>query len=321
MFISFPYFFPIISFFLNRGFNYQRIDKFGIYIYEKFAEKQYGGVKLKKLFEFESKQEKIVLLSIASVIILSGIIAFAPFVNTYLKSIMEDTKIVGQSVSGSSEISLDAPKTAREYYDMFQCTCCGNPIDTNCCGNAKQKKEYMDELYLDGIREDELVYQMVKKFGFDVLMDQSKEQDVKDYILSMAADNPPEIYIENTKYDFGIVSQSDGIISTIFTIKNRGKSDLIIENMDTSCMCTTASIIYDGKEGPVFGMSMHGDNPNDYSLTIPPGDTAQLKVYYDSMAHGVQKKQEMKITREVTIISNDPVDFQKKVRIELTQVP
>ena len=61
----------------------------------------------------------------------------------------------------------------------------------------------------------------------------------------------------------------------------------------------------------------HGSNPENYELIIPPGETAQLKVYYDPMAHGEQEKPELRITRDVTIISNDPVDFQKKVRIEI----
>ncbi len=60
--------------------------------------------------------------------------------------------------------------------------------------------------------------------------------------------------------------------------------DLIIDNMDSSCMCTSASVIYNGKEGPKFNMAMHG-NPKGWSVTIPPGDEAQLKIYYDPNAH------------------------------------
>ena len=77
-------------------------------------------------------------------------------------------------------------------------------------------------------------------------------------------------------------------------------------------MCTSASLIYNGQESPKFSMSMHGNNPENFELRIPPGETAQLKVYYDPNAHGKQKKPEIKITREVTIISNDPIDFRKR---------
>ena len=121
--------------------------------------------------------------------------------------------------------------------------------------------------------------------------------------------------------DRGRVSQTDGVVSTSFAIKNTGESDLIIENMDSSCMCTSARLVYNGVEGPIFGMSSHGDNPEDYTLAIKPGDSATLKVYFDPNAHGKQTKPEIKAVRTVTIISNDPDEFQKKVRIELIQVP
>ncbi len=269
-----------------------------------------------KLFEFESKQEKYIFFGIIGVLLIMGTLAIYPVVKAYSGDKLTEKNIVEQRAG----LNLGASKTPKEYYNMFQCSCCGSSIDKNCCGMAKQRKAYVDNLLLEGLEENEVVYQMVKKFGFDVLMEPSKEQEIKDYIKSQAPDNPSKIEIENPKYNFGTISQADGIVSTIFVIENSGGSDLIIENIDTSCMCTTANLIYKGEESPKSSMTMHGENPEDYSLTIPPGDSAQLKVYYDPMAHGKQKKQEMTITREVTIISNDPIDFQKKVSIELTQV-
>lgn len=266
--------------------------------------------------ETESKLEKYVISGIVAALIIISALIFYPA--------MTGKNIVGGIIEydvTNEKSKVEVSKTPKEYYDMFQCSCCGKSIAANCCGSAKQRKAHVDQLLSEGIEGDELVYQMVKKFGFDVLMDPSREQEVKDYIRSQASDNPPKIEIQNPRYNFGTVSQSEGIVSTTFTIKNTGKSDLIIDNMDTSCMCTSASLIYKGQEGPKFSMSMHGNNPEDYSLTISPGESAQLKVYFDPMAHGKQKKPEMRITREVTIISNDPIDFQKKVRIELTQVP
>lgn len=269
---------------------------------------------MQKILVFESKKEKNIFFGILGALVLAGIITFTPLAELIFKHNPMDSKQIQNSI----EINL---KTSQEYYAMFQCSCCGRPIDANCCGMSRQRKEHLDELLLQGLEENEVVYKMVKKFGFDILMDQSMEQEVRDYIKSQASENPPKIEIENPRYNFGTISQSDGVVSTTFTLTNMGGSDLIIENMDSSCMCTTARLIYAGEEGPIFGMSMHGDNPKDYSLAIPPGESAQLKVYYDPMAHGRQKKQEITIVREITIISNDPVDFQKKVRIEITQVP
>lgn len=266
-----------------------------------------------KILEFESKKEKYIFFSIIAVLIIITISIISPIVKAYVNNnLMEKT-------SQNTGLIMES-KSPNEYYSMFQCSCCGEPIDAGCCGMAEQRKAYVDKLISEGLEEKEIVYQMVKKFGFSILMDQSKEQEVKDYIKSKASENPPEITIENPEYNFGTIKQSDGIITTLFEIKNTGKSNLIIDNMDSSCMCTSASIIQDGKEGPRFGMDMgDGKNPTDWSVTIKPGETVQLKVYYDPMAHGKQKTPEMQITREVTIISNDPINFQKTVRIDLTQ--
>lgn len=215
----------------------------------------------------------------------------------------------------------EAPKTSQEYYDMFLCPCCGKSIATECCGMAKQRRDYVNNLMLEGKQDNELVYEMVKRFGLDSLESESQKEEIQDYMSEIAPQNPAQLELSAERYDFGKVSQSDGVVSTTFTVTNAGKNNLIIENLDTSCMCTTASLTYDGKEGPVFGMSMHGSNPQGYSLVIPPGDSAELNVYYDPLAHGKQDKPEMDITREVTIVSNDPDDFQKKVKITLKQVP
>lgn len=266
-----------------------------------------------KILEFESRRDKYVFASIvALLLIVAGIMAYPP-VMSHIGNLATG--------KGTAEPHMEM-KSPQEYYAMFQCQCCGEPIDTNCCGMAQQAKAYLDGLLSQGLAdEDEIVYRMVKEFGFGILMDSSREQDVREYMMSKASGNPPEISIDNPRHDFGTVSQSQGIVTTTFAVKNTGGSDLIIDNMDTSCMCTSASLIYNGEESPRFGMSMHGDNPDDFELVLPPGDAAQLKVYYDPMAHGKQEEPEVRITREVTITSNDPADFQKKVRIELTQVP
>ena len=272
-----------------------------------------------KKLKFESNKEKYYFFAILGVIALLVVVTFYPSIESHMPQITGNT-VTANTITQQSQ-STKHSKTPKEYYDMFKCSCCGESIDANCCDMAKQRKEYLDVLLLEGSEEDKVVYEMVKKFGFDILKDTSREQEVRDYIKSLAPANPPKIEIENPRYNFGTISQKDGIVSTLFTIKNTGGSDLIIENMDSSCMCTTASLIYKGQEGPRFGMSMHGENPDNYKLVIPAGEAAQLKVYYDSMAHGKQKEPKLQITREITITSNDPLNFQQKVRIELTQVP
>ena len=62
------------------------------------------------------------------------------------------------------------------------------------------------------------------------------------------------------------------------------------------------------------------ENPTDWSVSIAVGDSAQVKVYYNPNAHGKQKENTLSITRTISIFSNDPVEFEKVVRIELTQI-
>jgi len=232
------------------------------------------------------------------------------------------TALKSNSSSGiTGKTVLNGAKGNAEYYDMFLCSCCGDPISTNCCDMAKERMAYVDELLAGGLEEKEIMYKMVKKYGTDVLADKSMEQELKEYIQSKAPSNPAKIELETERYNFGTLSQKDGIKTAYVKITNTGQSDLVIDGMETSCMCTSASIVYNRVEGPVFGMSMHGENPADYKLSIPPGESASLKIAYDPNAHGSQETPEEKIIREITIMSNDPVDFQKKLRVEIVQVP
>lgn len=127
----------------------------------------------------------------------------------------------------------------------------------------------------------------------------------------------PIISIEPTYQDLGMVSQANGVVSTQFQITNKGTNTLVIDNMDTSCMCTTASVISDGSEGPKFGMEMHGTNPKNWKIAIEPGKTVQLKVYYDPNAH---KDLRGPVSRTINVYSNDPRNAVKTVRINLNQV-
>ncbi len=129
--------------------------------------------------------------------------------------------------------------------------------------------------------------------------------------------NPPRIDIKPSSHNFGDVSVAGGVVKTAMTIKNEGKSDLIIDDMDSSCGCTTATITKDGKEGPVFSMRAHGTNPVGWSEKIKPGETAELNIYYDPQAHSDLRGH---VTRVITVFSNDPKTSKKIVKIEVNQV-
>ena len=136
------------------------------------------------------------------------------------------------------------------------------------------------------------------------------------YWKSIPLKNAPIIDITPDNHNFGMVSQAQGVVSTMMAIQNVGTEDLVIHNLDTSCGCTSASIIYKEVEGPKFGMSMHGTNPKNYRQVIPPGETANLRVYYDPNVH---KDMRGAVTRSVSIFSNDPRHKQMEVKISAIQ--
>lgn len=134
------------------------------------------------------------------------------------------------------------------------------------------------------------------------------------YWRAIPPKDAPIIQITPTSYNFGSVSRAGGTVSTMMDVENTGKSDLIIKKMVSSCMCTTATIIKDGVEGPVFGM--HGGSTT-WSATLKPEEKAQLKINYDPNVHPELRGA---VTRVVTIYSNAPRNKQKDVRVYINQV-
>ncbi|MCK5855924.1 MAG: DUF1573 domain-containing protein [Bacteroidales bacterium] len=85
----------------------------------------------------------------------------------------------------------------------------------------------------------------------------------------------PHIKFENTKHDFKVIMQNaDG--NWEFKFKNSGKEPLIIQGVRSSCGCTVAQ------------------RP---SKPILPGETASIKVRYDTRRLGVFRK-------TITVTSN-----------------
>jgi hypothetical protein len=125
------------------------------------------------------------------------------------------------------------------------------------------------------------------------------------------------IVIDPVEYDFGDVSIAGGIVKTSMNIRNTGSVDLVIDDMETSCGCTSATVEKDGVEGPAFGMKMHGTNPVGWSETIKPGETALLNVYYDPMVHPDLRGP---VTRSITLYSKDARIPAKEIRIHVNQV-
>lgn len=135
--------------------------------------------------------------------------------------------------------------------------------------------------------------------------------------LFWAASLPPApgpggtIHFEPSSYDFGPIGQD--VVSTTFRIHNRGETRLLLQGVSTSCMCTTARVVYAGRTSPTFG---YHDNPAGWSLELPPGAEASLEVFYDPTVHPELGH----YVREVYVLSSDPAQREASVQIHVTEV-
>ena len=109
---------------------------------------------------------------------------------------------------------------------------------------------------------------------------------------------------EESQYDFGTISMAAGDVSHQFKIRNTGLEPVNIRKIYTSCMCTTAKLLMNGKSFGPYGMPGHGMIPS-LNQEIPAGGEAEMEVIFDPAAHGPAGVG--KIERAV-IIENDAAD-------------
>lgn len=110
------------------------------------------------------------------------------------------------------------------------------------------------------------------------------------YILSTTTSSPVEIttsqnakaQVDQKFFDWGNIPINGGNAIKTFSIKNSGTDILKITGVKTSCTCTKAQIIIDGKTSPYF--SMHATS--GWVGEVAPGKEAQLKVIFDPAFHG-----------------------------------
>jgi len=210
---------------------------------------------------------------------------------------------------------------ASEIYPMFTCPCCDNPLDKEkpCCGAATQMLDFIDQKVGSGASKDDVILATAQEFGLERLTNEVDRNALKETLIANAPQDAPKITVGESKRDLGEVSFKNGTVTTEFTITNEGKSELVVDKLSSSCGCTSGSVIYQGEEGPRFYMAGHGhDTPDpNWKAAIAPGDSATVKVYYDPTVHPDLTGP---VTREVSVHTNDPVEFETKFTITLDQV-
>ncbi|TEU10523.1 MAG: DUF1573 domain-containing protein [Anaerolineales bacterium] len=204
--------------------------------------------------------------------------------------------------------------TAEEMFSEFICPCCGKPIGECTCDMAAERRGFVSGLASAGKNQLEIYLAYADQYGLDTFASEEVKEEVREYKVAHAPAERPQIVLEPQKVDLGNVSTKEGKVETSLTITNVGQKDLVIDSLSTSCGCTTVSVVNDGQEGPVFGT---GTPSEGWSTTIQPGDTAELRIYYDPTFHQDARGPMM---REIYVSSNDPVDPVVKAAIELDQV-
>jgi len=219
----------------------------------------------------------------------------------------------------NNSFSFSSSVSAQELYQKFLCPCCGQTIDKECCQMAKERKAYVDSLVKEKKSKEEVILAYLQKYGLDSLKNPQKRKEYRKRLEKILPPDRPQVTITPPQIDLGKIDPKKGIVTASFEIENKGEKDLVIYRLETSCGCTTASLIFEGKESPRFGMPGHGINEKikNWELVIPPQKKAQLKVYYDPNFH---PNFQGPAIREIYLYSNDPISPKNKAQIYLYQI-
>ncbi len=124
------------------------------------------------------------------------------------------------------------------------------------------------------------------KNGNKISVSATIEQDFSKLTDSQKA-NAPKISFESTVYNFGNIQQGQSV-SHVFTLKNQGKSELLLHKINSSCGCAVVE-------------------PS--SKKIKAGDNAEIKVTFNSKGYTNRQN------KTITIITNDPENPQINLRV------
>lgn len=132
-----------------------------------------------------------------------------------------------------------------------------------------------------------------------------KAKQVQTY--SIDDPNAPKVEIPEKSFDFGNIFSAPPVKHD-FKIKNVGKSTLEMNELSTSCHCTTVILKVPGtSDSPSFGMH----TLNKWIGKVEPGVEATIEVTFDPLAHNVKGETE----RIIFVKTNDPSAKDIKLQI------
>lgn len=153
----------------------------------------------------------------------------------------------------------------------------------------------MDKKIVVGI----MALSVVLIVGFVFLVGSSSNSQPKVASYQISDKEKPKVEVKNPFGDLGEMKVSDQ--KTLdFTLKNTGDKPLQLSNVSTSCGCTLAQIIIEGKASPEFGMH----STSNYMTELAPGKEATVRAIYRPYimpVYGI-------VEREVYVQTNDPAN-------------
>lgn len=105
----------------------------------------------------------------------------------------------------------------------------------------------------------------------------------------------PSVFVEEKEYDFGKISRKNGLVNKEFIIANKGRGDLVIGDIVTSCGCTSAKLD---------------------KTVVAPDSSAVLTVNFDPNFH---EEPQGRFSRSVFVPTNDPnnEEIEFKISVEI----
>ena len=109
--------------------------------------------------------------------------------------------------------------------------------------------------------------------------------------LAACSGGEPQIDLETTRLELGDVPNGQ-VVGRDVTVQNAGSQTLVVQEISTSCGCTSATL---------------------EPMQLAPGESGVLHIEFDSGAHGEELRGPL--VRQVFLNSNDPA--QPEATVEL----
>lgn len=109
---------------------------------------------------------------------------------------------------------------------------------------------------------------------------------------NLGSEEEGAVQVNPGSFDFGVIVQSEGDVSTVFMVRNSGEDELIINRLSTSCGCTSVKMNQD---------------------PLQPGEEREMVVTFDPLVHPDQFGE---IQRVVYLQTSDPLN--PEIAIDIT---